>query len=124
MKFLDRLKNRFARKPLSPDTISEIAQETADKKNESFFARYYREARQYRADAHIRRELGKTRAYAISSRPRTMQADTKVVGQTKDYLELANGQRIRKAGPLRNPALRNLRDGARGESVKQFLKAA
>lgn len=124
MSFFDKLKNRFARKPLSPDTISEIAQETADKKNESFFARYYREARQYRLDARIRRELGKTRAYAIASRPRTMQAGTKVVGQSKDYLELANGQRICEAGPLRNPVLRNLRDSARGESVTRFLKAA
>ncbi len=115
MSFLDKI---LRRKPkpgaaltpkgvLSPDVITDIAQSIADQK--PGWAKWHRELRQYRLDAHIRRELKKTRAYAVSSRPRTPQSKAKVVGRTKDYLELSNGQRIRCQGPLLNPVLHGLR---------------
>lgn len=132
MNFLDKLKKTFGRsKPATSEIVTKIAKEIADQKNESFFARFFREARQYRYDVSIRREIAKTRAYAISSRPRLAQSSTKVVAKVKDYLELANGQVIRKDHKHRhndrrpeNPILRNFRQYARGESATHELKAA
>lgn len=114
MSFLDKI---IGRKPgvQSPELVTELAKETSDRlADEKFsFAKAHREFRQHRRDAHIRAELKKTRAYAISSRPRTPQAKATVVGRSPRYLELSNGQVLRTNSVLRNPRLILLRETAK-----------
>lgn len=112
MSFLDRfLPRRFvkAKPALTPDIITELAAQTRakiDAESPRPFVAAYRNFRQYRRDAGIRRELAKTRAYNISSRPREPQHSLKVVTGNRAKMECSNGQ-VLVGIDQKNPILRD-----------------
>lgn len=113
MSFLQKfLPKRFRSGPVTPDIISKIADDVKkkiDAESPRPFVEAYRNFRQYRADAGIRRQLAKTRAYAISSRPRLPQHSAKIGEVTKHQILLTNGQVINRDGLLWNPVLERVR---------------
>jgi len=113
MNLLKKLQKKIFGADLSPELVSHLAQETADKlKKEKAgfdFAAHHKALREYRLDAHIRAKVLSDRNYAHRTRPRMPQVAAKIVSIIGDgddaIITLETGQQLRGYAQ-QNPAMR------------------